>query len=49
MRQPMHLLSRMYDSKVEFEELRTVDITDENGNAAKMVVGRLAEVPRSST
>ena len=33
-----------YDSKVEFEELRTVDITDENGNAAKMVVGRLAEV-----
>ena len=33
-----------YDSKVEFEELRTVDITDELGNAAKMVVGRLAEV-----
>ena len=33
-----------YDSKVEFEELRTVDITDENGNVAKMVVGRLAEV-----
>ena len=33
-----------YDSKVEFEELRTVDITDEMGNAAKMVVGRLAEV-----
>ncbi len=33
-----------YDSKVEFEELRTVDITDETGNAAKMVVGRLAEV-----
>ena len=33
-----------YDSKVKFEELRTVDITDENGNAAKMVVGRLAEV-----
>ena len=33
-----------YDSKVEFEELRTVDITDEMGNAARMVVGRLAEV-----
>ena len=33
-----------YDSKVEFEELRTVDITDETGTAAKMVVGRLAEV-----
>ncbi len=33
-----------YDSKVEFEELRTVNITDETGNAAKMVVGRLAEV-----
>ena len=33
-----------YDSKLEFEELRTVDITDEAGNPAKMVVGRLAEV-----
>ena len=33
-----------YDSKIEFEELRTVDIQDEQGNAAKMVVGRLAEV-----
>ena len=33
-----------YDSKIEFEELRTVDITDEQGNAAKMVVGRLAEI-----
>ncbi len=33
-----------YDSRVEFEELRTVDITDEAGDAAKMVVGRLAEV-----
>ena len=32
-----------YDAKIEFEELRTVDITDDNGNAAKMVVGRLAE------
>ncbi len=33
-----------YDSKVEFEELRTVDIHDEQGASAKMVVGRLAEV-----
>ncbi|MBP3471683.1 MAG: DNA-directed RNA polymerase subunit beta' [Paraprevotella sp.] len=33
-----------YDSKVEFEELRTVDIHDEQGAPAKMVVGRLAEV-----
>ena len=33
-----------YDSRLEFEELRTVDITDEAGNPAKMVVGRLAEV-----
>ena len=33
-----------YDSKIEFEELRTVDITDEAGNPAKMVVGRLAEI-----
>ncbi|MBR0361235.1 MAG: DNA-directed RNA polymerase subunit beta' [Paraprevotella sp.] len=33
-----------YDSKIEFDELRTVDIIDEMGNPAKMVVGRLAEV-----
>ena len=33
-----------YDSRVEFEELRTVDVVDELGTAAKMVVGRLAEV-----
>ncbi len=33
-----------YDAKVEFEELRTVDINDEIGTPAKMVVGRLAEV-----
>ena len=33
-----------YDSKIEFEELRTVDIHDDQGNAARMVVGRLAEV-----
>ncbi len=33
-----------YDSRVEFEELRTVDTTDETGNAVKTVTGRLAEV-----
>ena len=31
-------------SRLEFEELRTVDIIDEEGNPAKIVVGRLAEV-----
>ena len=33
-----------YDAKLNFDELRTVDFTDEDGKAAKMVVGRLAEV-----
>ncbi|MBR8705561.1 DNA-directed RNA polymerase subunit beta' [Bacteroides pyogenes] len=32
------------DARLEFEELRTVDIVDEMGEAAKVVVGRLAEV-----
>ena len=32
------------DSRLEFEELRTVDIVDESGEPAKVVVGRLAEV-----
>ncbi|MDO4930459.1 MAG: DNA-directed RNA polymerase subunit beta' [Bacteroidales bacterium] len=32
------------DSRVEFEELRTVDITTKEGTACKTVVGRLAEV-----
>jgi len=32
------------DSRVEFEELRTVDTVDEFGKKAKMIVGRLAEV-----
>ena len=31
-------------SRLEFEELRTVDIIDEEGKPAKVVVGRLAEV-----
>ncbi len=33
-----------YDAKLNFDELRTVDFTDEDGKTAKMVVGRLAEV-----
>ncbi|MDR0744939.1 MAG: DNA-directed RNA polymerase subunit beta' [Mediterranea sp.] len=32
------------DSRVEFDELRTVDTVDELGEAVKVVVGRLAEV-----
>ena len=31
-------------ARLEFEELRTVDVVDETGEAAKVVVGRLAEV-----
>ena len=31
-------------ARLDFEELRTVDIVDEMGEAAKVVVGRLAEV-----
>ena len=32
------------DCRVEFEELRTVDVTTEEGSEGKVVVGRLAEV-----
>ena len=32
------------DCRVEFDELRTVDVTNEDGSAGKVVVGRLAEV-----
>ncbi len=32
------------DCRVEFEELRTVDVVNEDGSAGKIVVGRLAEV-----
>ena len=38
------MIKAKYDARLEFEELRTVDVTDENGNAAQVVVGRLAEV-----
>ncbi|MBQ7571820.1 MAG: DNA-directed RNA polymerase subunit beta', partial [Bacteroidaceae bacterium] len=33
-----------YDAKLNFDELRTVDFVDDEGKAAQMVVGRLAEV-----
>ncbi|MCR5180342.1 MAG: DNA-directed RNA polymerase subunit beta' [Bacteroidaceae bacterium] len=33
-----------YNSRLEFEELRTVDFTDDAGKPARMVVGRLAEI-----
>ena len=32
------------DCRVEFEELRTVDVVNDDGSAGKVVVGRLAEV-----
>ena len=38
------MIKAKYDARVEFEELRTVDITDEEGKPAMMVVGRLTEV-----
>ncbi len=33
-----------YNGRLEFEELRTVDTVDENGEIVKVVVGRLAEL-----
>ena len=38
------MIKAKYDARLEFEELRTVDIVDEEGRAVMMVVGRLAEV-----
>ena len=38
------MIRAKYEARVEFEELRTVDIIDEEGNPAQIVVGRLAEV-----
>ncbi len=38
------MIKAKYDARLEFEELRTVDIKDEEGNDAQMVIGRLAEV-----
>ncbi len=38
------MIRAKYDARLEFEELRTVDIIDDEGKAAMMVVGRLAEV-----
>ena len=33
-----------YDSRLQFDDLKTVDVVDENGVACRKVVGRLAEV-----
>ena len=38
------MIKAKYEARLEFEELRTVDIKDDEGKDAKMVVGRLAEV-----
>ena len=38
------MIRAKYDARVEFEELRTVDVIDEEGKPAMIVVGRLAEV-----
>ncbi|MCR4920575.1 MAG: DNA-directed RNA polymerase subunit beta', partial [Bacteroidaceae bacterium] len=38
------MIRAKYEARVEFEELRTVDIIDEEGKSAQIVVGRLAEV-----
>ncbi len=38
------MIKAKYDARLEFEELRTVKIKDEEGKDAQMVVGRLAEV-----
>ncbi len=38
------MIKAKYSARLEFEELYTVDIQDEEGKAAKMVVGRMTEV-----
>ncbi len=38
------MIKAKYEARLEFEELRTVDIKDEEGQDAQMVIGRLAEV-----
>ena len=38
------MIKAKHNAKLEFDELRTVDFVDEEGKAAQMVVGRLAEV-----
>ncbi|MCF0197948.1 MAG: DNA-directed RNA polymerase subunit beta' [Bacteroidaceae bacterium] len=37
------MIKAKYESRIEFDELRTIDVVDE-GKPAKMVVGRLAEI-----
>ena len=38
------MIKAKYNARLEFEELNTVDIVDDEGKNAKMVVGRMAEV-----
>ena len=38
------MIKAKYNARLEFEELNTVDVVDEEGKNAKMVVGRMAEV-----
>ena len=38
------MIKAKYNARLEFEELYTVDIQDEEGKACKMVVGRMTEV-----
>ena len=38
------MIKSKHNARLEFEELRTVDVVDDEGKAAKIVVGRLAEV-----
>ncbi len=38
------MIKAKYSARLEFEELYTVDIQDEEGKAARMVVGRMTEV-----
>jgi DNA-directed RNA polymerase subunit beta' len=38
------MIKAKYDCRIEFDELRTVDVQDEEGKAAMVVIGRLTEV-----
>ena len=38
------MIKAKYDSRIEFEELRTVDAQDETGKDVQIVVGRLTEI-----
>ena len=38
------MIKAKYDANLEFEELRTVDVVDDEGKSAMVVVGRLTEI-----